>query len=161
MKSKDRIDALGNIVSEVQLKYIVKCKPTVEVTKSIAIFELLKGVYDQDQISFKETFYAIYLNRRNKVLGTFKVSEGGKHGTVVDVGMVFQVPVIMNDMLKLNASGIILSHNHPSGNPKPSDIDIQLTRKIKESCKLLDFQLLDHIIITSDSYYSFADEGIL
>ena len=161
MKSKDRIDALGNIVSEVQLKYLVKCKPTLQITKSDAIFELLKGIYDHDQINFRETFYAIYLNRANKILGVFKVSEGGKAGTIVDIGMILQVPVVMNDMLKLNASAVILSHNHPSGNSKPSQADIQVTKKVKESCNLLDFQLLDHVIVTSDSYYSFADNGEL
>ncbi|MBL7870526.1 MAG: JAB domain-containing protein, partial [Cyclobacteriaceae bacterium] len=94
-------------------------------------------------------------NRANKVLGIFEVSTGGISGTVADPKLIFAAAI------KAAASGIILSHNHPSGNLQPSQADIDLTRKIKEAGRFLEIQLLDHIIITTEGYYSFADEGLI
>jgi DNA repair protein RadC len=96
------------------------------------------------------------LNRSNAVLGILSVSKGGISGTVTDVRLIFQ------GALKTNASGIIVAHNHPSGNALPSDSDKKITQKIKEAGNLLDIQLLDHIIILPvEGYYSFADEGTI
>jgi DNA repair protein RadC len=89
------------------------------------------------------------------VLGISEISTGGFAGTVADPKVIFSIA------LKACASSIILSHNHPSGNLKPSQADLNLTRKIKSGGELLDIAVLDHIILTSDSYFSFADEGIL
>ena len=89
------------------------------------------------------------------ILGINWISKGGVSGTVVDAKIIFQAA------LKTNCSGILLLHNHPSGTLQPSDADIQITNKIKEGGKYLDISVPDHIIITSDSYYSFADEGIM
>jgi len=102
-----------------------------------------------------EEFWIILLNRANQVLEIRPISKGGISGTVVDPKMIF------HEALQLRASGIILSHNHPSANPKPSESDIQLTRKLKEGGKLLEISILDHIIIAGSSFYSFADEGAL
>lgn len=103
-----------------------------------------------------EEFYVILLNRANKVIGHRQISSGGVSGTVVDVKLIFK------EALQALASGIVALHNHPSGNLKPSEADIKLTRKIKDAAKLLDIQLLDHLIISGDKgYYSFADEGML
>lgn len=102
-----------------------------------------------------EEFWIILLNRANKVLDIRPISKGGISGTVVDPKMIF------HEALQIRASGIILSHNHPSANPKPSESDIQLTRKLKEGGKLLEISILDHIIIAGSSFYSFADEGVL
>ena len=90
------------------------------------------------------------LNRANKVLGIFEVSSGGSTGTVADPKLVFAAAI------KANACGIILAHNHPSGNLQPSQADIDLTKKMKEGGKLLEIQILDHVIITTEGYYSFA-----
>jgi DNA repair protein RadC len=102
----------------------------------------------------------LLLNRANKVLGIFEVSSGSATGTVADPKLVFAAAI------KTNACGIILAHyvkahNHPSGNLQPSQADIDLTRRMKEGGKLLEIQLLDHVILTSEGYYSFADEGLL
>jgi DNA repair protein RadC len=95
------------------------------------------------------------LNRSNRVLGISCISKGGISGTVVDVKIILQTA------LKANASGLIISHNHPSGNLTASSEDIKITVKLKNACKLLDLSLLDHLIITDEGYLSFADEGML
>lgn len=115
------------------------------------IFRLLWS----DNMTYKEEFEILLLNTANKVLGISKISEGGVAGTVVDLKIVFQTA------LNANASSIILAHNHPSGNLKPSDQDITLTKRIVEGAKLLDLKVLDHLILTYESYYSFSDEGNL
>ena len=94
-------------------------------------------------------------NRANKVLGIIELSSGGIAGTVTDPKLIFAAA------LKAGASGFLICHNHPSGNLTPSESDLLLTKKLKEGGRLLEVQLLDHIIITSESYFSFADEGIL
>ncbi len=95
------------------------------------------------------------MNRANKVLGLFEVSKGGISGTVADPKIIFTAA------LKGGASGIIVAHNHPSGNLTASQSDIDLTRKLKEAGKFLEIQLLDHVIVTTEGYFSFADEGLI
>lgn len=102
-----------------------------------------------------EEFWLIFLNRANKVIKKHPVSKGGVAGTVVDAKMIFK-PALEN-----LASSVILCHNHPSGNRTPSQEDIALTRKIKEAGRALDISIHDHIIIANDTYYSFADEGLI
>lgn len=102
-----------------------------------------------------EYFYVIFLNRANAVVFSKEISKGGFSATVVDVR------VILKYALQCNASAIILLHNHPSGNPKPSNEDILLTNKIKDAAKLLDIQVLDHFIVTYKETYSFSDNGYL
>jgi len=99
--------------------------------------------------------WALFTNRANKVLGSFLLSEGGVTGTVLDARIIFQGAILCN------ATGIILAHNHPSGNLRPSQSDLDMTKKIKEAGKLFDISLLDHIILTDEKYYSMADEGNL
>lgn len=96
------------------------------------------------------------LTRSNKVLGVASISKGGLSGRVTDVRIILQYAI------KANASGIIICHNHPSGNLNPSESDLAITRKVKDSAKLMDIQLLDHLIITPEaSYYSMADVGMI
>ena len=95
------------------------------------------------------------LNRANKVIREIQISEGGFSGTVADPKKIFKVA------LEHNASAIILCHNHPSGNIKPSDADIKLTRKLRSAGEMLDLPVIDHIILGEENYYSFADEGKL
>lgn len=102
-----------------------------------------------------EEFWIILLNRSNKIIEKLRISQGGISGTVTDVRL------IMKTGIEKLASTLILCHNHPSGNTKPSDADISITQKIKEAGTIMDITLLDHIIITDGSYYSFADEGLL
>lgn len=102
-----------------------------------------------------EEFWMLLLNRANHVVKTESISKGGINGTVVDVRL------ISKSAIETNCSGVILAHNHPSGNLKPSEQDLELTKKIKSALKLFDITLLDHIIIGDKNYFSFADEGIL
>jgi DNA repair protein RadC len=102
-----------------------------------------------------EEFWILFLNRSNRVINRMKLSQGGISGTVTDVRMV------MKKAIEYLASGIIVCHNHPSGNLNPSESDSNITRKIKEAGNLLDIQLLDHLIISEREYYSFADNGLI
>ncbi|MCI0750946.1 MAG: DNA repair protein RadC [Flammeovirgaceae bacterium] len=102
-----------------------------------------------------EEFWIILVNRANRVIKKQQISQGGVAGTVADPKMIFKVA------LEELASGIILAHNHPSGNLTASQQDIELTKKLKESGKLLEVQVLDHIIIAGNKFLSFADEGML
>lgn len=115
-------------------------------------FEILKA----DLLDIPhEAFWILLLNRANRVIKKHQISQGGVAGTVADPKIIFKVAV------EELASGIILAHNHPSGNLTASQADIDLTKKLKESGKLLDIQVLDHIIIAGKKYFSFADEGLL
>lgn len=102
-----------------------------------------------------EEFHVIYLNRANKVLSVEEISKGGLSGTVADGKVIFK------KALNKQASGIILSHNHPSGNLTPSAADKKLTNSLKEFGEMIDLQILDHLIVAQDKYFSFADEGLL
>lgn len=102
-----------------------------------------------------EEFFCVYMNRANKVIKVEQISKGGISGTVTDVRLILKTAVL------LTASGMIVAHNHPSGNLVPSESDSKITRKIKDAGQLLDIQLLDHLIIYDSDYYSFADNGLL
>jgi len=145
-------------VSEIQVSYInkIKAKETRKIKYSFDIAELLFETWNKNTIELHESFKVILLNNSNKVKGIFEMSSGGITGTLVDLRILFAVA------LKTLATSIIISHNHPSGNLKPSQSDIRLTNKIKKASELLDIKLLDHLIITpNQEYYSFADDGIL
>jgi DNA repair protein RadC len=112
--------------------------------------------WNPEIIEFVEEFKILLMNRSNSVLGILEISKGGISGTVTDVRVVFQAAI------KGNASGIIAAHNHPSGNLNPSESDTRLTQKLKEAGNLMDIQLLDHLILSTEGeYYSFADNGLL
>lgn len=122
------------------------------ITSSNLVFELMHPlIADLNH----EEFWVLYLNNSNKVVYQTPLSKGGLTGTLVDVRILFKIA------LEHQATGIILSHNHPSGKLEPSEADKRITRKIKEAGQLLDVALLDHVIVTEHGYYSFADEGIL
>jgi DNA repair protein RadC len=107
------------------------------------------------QTNFVEEFKIMLLSRHNRVLGLVDISLGGTAGTMADPKVIFAAAI------KGNASGIILAHNHPSGNLRPSQADIDLTRKIKTGGQILDIGVLDHIILTSEGFFSFTDEGMM
>lgn len=123
-----------------------------KITSSNDGFELLRG--DMMDLSHEE-FWLILLKRNNEVIKKEMLSRGGVSGTVVDAKIIFK------RALEETASGLILAHNHPSGNLKPSQEDINLTRRLKEAGKSLDISILDHLILTDSDYFSFADEGLL
>ncbi|MFO7851254.1 MAG: RadC family protein [Bacteroidota bacterium] len=102
-----------------------------------------------------EEFWLLYLNRSNKILSRHKLSQGGISGTITDVRL------IVKKALELLASSMIICHNHPSGNLDPSEADNRITQKIKEAVAYFDISLLDHIIVTDNGYYSYADNGMI
>src|SRR5450756_2280739 len=133
-------------VAEVSLTYVTKVKPSERLTVKCSrdAHKIFFDSWNQSTIEYKETVKMLLLNRANKVLGITTISEGGLSGTLMDVRMIYQYAI------KGNACGIIICHNHPSGNSNPSESDLKITQKIKEAGNLLDIQLLDHIIITPE-----------
>ncbi len=127
---------------------------TVKISSSKNCYDYIKQFYGDD-IEVWESFFILLLNRNANTIGYAKISQGGIAGTVVDVKIIAKYCI---DSL---ASACVLAHNHPSGNLQPSGEDISITRKVKEALKLLDVQVLDHVILTTEGYYSFADNGIL
>ena len=117
--------------------------------------DTLREVFKKDTFDWTEEVVMLCLNRANNVVGFYKISSGGLSSSIVDPRVIFTIA------LNCAASSIILSHNHPSGNTTPSVQDKDITKKIKDAGKLLDIGLLDHIILTDDSYYSFMEEGDL
>ena len=145
----------NSTLAEIEISYNPKYKASElpKVVTSTDGYECLKNVFPS--LDYREFFYILCLNRNNKVLGYCQISMGGVSGTVADV------KIIMQTALKSNACSIILAHNHPSGNLIPSEADKDLTKKISAAGKLLDIPVLDHLILTSESYFSFADEGLM
>ncbi len=123
-----------------------------KIISSRDAFEVFQGILSDSQY---EEFWMLLLNKANKIIKKINISEGGISGTVADPKKIFKLA------LENNASSIILSHNHPSGNIQPSDSDLKLTKKLVDAGKLLDISVLDHVIIGDEKYYSFADENML
>ncbi|RIJ46378.1 DNA repair protein [Maribellus luteus] len=140
-------------IAEVSVTYSHSVKPSnqLRVTGSKSVYEYVYPLWPD--VEYRERFAVLLLSRGLKILGLSWISTGGVSGTVVDAKLIFQVA------LKANASSIILLHNHPSGELRTSDADRRITTKLKDGAKLLDMDVPDHIILTSESYYSMADEG--
>lgn len=130
---------------------------SLKINSSKEAEKVFRSCYDitSQHLLIVESFFVLFLNRANSIIAFQHVSTGGISGTIVDPKIIYKHAI---DCL---ASGIILCHNHPSGNLKVSQADKDLTAKIKSGAKILDLELLDHIIITEDSYLSFSEEGIL
>ena len=125
-----------------------------KITSSSTAAECIRQFYGSD-INLFESFFLLLLNRANKTIGYVKISQGGVCGTVVDPKIVAKYAI---DSL---ASSVILSHNHPSGELRPSAADQDITLKIVGGLKLFDIQVLDHLILSDESFFSFKDEGYL
>ncbi len=151
------LTSLLNNVAEVQLSYKsnVPVKQRPQIQNSGDAVQVFRNFWDEDTIELQETFMIMLMNRASRVIGIYKVSQGGLTGTVVDIRLVFVAA------LKAAASNIILAHNHPSGNLNPSETDKTLTNKLRDAGKLLEIQVLDHIILSTEGFFSFADEGIM
>ena len=142
-----------NILNEITVAY--EKKTILErITSSADAEELLRPLF-KDTIEHRESMYVMFLNRSNEVLGYYLLGLGGTSGVVVDVKILFSVA------LKVNASSVIMAHNHPSGNLNLSEQDDSITKKVREGGEILDIQLLDHLVLTKHSYKSYADEGLL
>lgn len=141
-------------VSEVKITYHPKVKASerVRIYNSEDVYKLLiDNFYDKDTIEHKESFKVVLLNQANKVLGVTSISEGGISETIAYMKIILQAAILSN------ASGIILSHNHLSGNLTPSKEDNSLIQRAKESIQIMRISLLDHIIVSKEIYYIFAD----
>jgi DNA repair protein RadC len=144
-------------VAEVELVYKTKVRaserPKINASKDC--YELLLSLWNNGKMELQEEFKVLLLDRSSRVKGIYEVSMGGITGTVADPRLILAAA------LKSLSVGLILSHNHPSGNLTPSRADEELTMKIKEAAKYHDIKVLDHIILSTEGYYSFADEGLL
>ncbi|MBG6109956.1 DNA repair protein RadC [Flavobacterium sp. CG_23.5] len=143
-----------SIISALELGRRRRAEDAVELTKitsSKMIFEIMQPIIGELP---HEEFWIVYLNNSNKIISKSQLSKGGITGTLVDIRLVFKTA------LEMGATGLILCHNHPSGTLVPSDADKQITRKLKLAGESLEIKVLDHLIVTEVSYFSFVDEGI-
>ncbi|MEZ4936523.1 MAG: JAB domain-containing protein [Crocinitomicaceae bacterium] len=141
------------MMPEMKIRYRTSHVQKLKINDSKSAYSCVKELFDPDTVEYRESFYAVFLNRNNYTIGWSQISVGGLTSTILDGRILFTLALMSG------ASGIILTHNHPSGNTEPSHTDLKLTSKLVEMSKLLDIVILDHIIITSESYYSFVDEG--
>ena len=154
MLQKNKIDK--SYVHEVEIIYSNKSIfKDVFIKCADDIYKFLKQVYDLRKLDYKEFFYVVLLDRKNQVIGYSQIGVGNTFGVSVNIKEIFQLAIMSN------ASGLIISHNHPSGQLIPSEADKALTQNLKMGCKYFEIQLIDHIIITSHSYFSFSNDGIL
>ena len=128
--------------------------PRAKITSSSVAAEYARRFFNED-LTIYESFFMMMLNNSNNTTGYVKISQGGITGTLVDVRLVAKYAI---DGL---ATGVILCHNHPSGTLRPSEADKLITNKAKKALEFFDIKVLDHIILTEDSYFSFADESLL
>ena len=140
-------------IAEIKLSYSDTNKTGTSICSSKDAYRVFSNFWDKETIELFEEFNIILLKHSCEVLGVVTISKGGVAGAYVDCKLIFSAA------LKCNASSIILGHNHPSGNLKPSPQDLRLTRKIEEGSKVLDLKILDHIIVSKEGFYSFKDEG--
>ncbi|WP_242203234.1 JAB domain-containing protein [Aestuariivivens insulae] len=145
---------MKNQIAEIQLRYRPRKMKGTKITSSKTAFKVFLEHWNMDSIELYEEFKIMLLNRNNEVLGMHTLSKGGMTGTLVDLKLLFVVAI------KSAACGIILAHNHPSGNLRPSEADKNLYKKIKKASEYLDINVLDNLIISRRAYYSFADEGV-
>ena len=147
----------SNNIAEIQISYSAKIakKFRIKINKSEDAYLSFLNSWSHDLIELQEEFKILLLNNANEVLGIQNLSKGSTNGVNVDMKLLFAVA------LKACATGIIIAHNHPTGNLQPSESDKNLTNKIKDSGKLLDIKLLDHLIVTKDSFFSLADNGLM
>ncbi|WP_312090988.1 JAB domain-containing protein [Chryseobacterium sp.] len=142
-------------VSEIQVSYKPNKIVSSKIATSFDAVQIIRKFWNEETIEMQEEVKVILLNNSNCVLGIYNLSKGGITSSLVDIRLVLSVA------LKCLAQGIILVHNHPSGNLKPSSADLDIVKKLKESCKIMDINLFDSIIITKESYMSFADDGLI
>lgn len=144
-------------ISEIQVSFKprIKAKERTTIRSSKDAFRAFLFKWNEGLINYQEEFKVMLLNNANHVLGILDLAKGSMDAVTVDL------KILLATALKTSARKIILAHNHPSGNLNPSSADKQLTAQIKEASKLLDIDVCDHLVITNDDYYSFADNGIL
>ena len=142
-------------ISEINVSYINEHSGKIKASSSRDAYAIALDNWNKDTIELQEEVKVILLNRANGLVGIYSLSKGGISASVVDIKLVLSVA------LKAVASNMIIVHNHPSGNLKPSEVDISLTNRLKKAAQTVEINLLDHLIISKEGYYSLADEGDL
>ena len=142
-------------IGEVELSYKPKFRSLHKVICSEDAYRYLLSTYREGTICYKEYFKVLFLNQANQIIGYTLISEGGITETCADVRVILQAALLTNSV------AIILAHNHPSGNLKPSKQDMEITKQVKDTAQLMRIKVLDHLVLTDAGYYSFADEGLL
>ena len=142
-------------VGEVELTYKSTSRSRSKIYSSEDAYKILLPTYKEGTICYKEYFKVLLLSQSNQVLGYTLISEGGITETCADVRVILQAALLTNSV------ALVLAHNHPSGNLKPSRHDMEITTPVKEAEKLMRISVIDHLILTDAGYYSFADEGLL
>lgn len=142
-------------VGEVELTYKSTSRSRSKIYSSEDAYKVLLPTYKEGTICYKEYFKVLLLSQSNQVLGYTLISEGGITETCADVRVILQAALLTNSV------ALVLAHNHPSGNLKPSRQDMEITKQVKEAAKLMRISVIDHLILTDAGYYSFADEGLL
>ena len=142
-------------VGEVELTYKSTSKTRSKIYSSEDAYKVLLPTYKEGAICYKEYFKVLFLNQSSQVLGYTLISEGGITDTTVDVRVILQAALLTNSV------AIILAHNHPSGSMKPSRQDMEITKQVKDAARFMRITVTDHLILTDEGYYSFADEGQL
>ncbi len=142
-------------VGEVELTYKSTSRSRSKIYSSEDAYKILLPTYKEGTICYKEYFKVLLLSQSNQVLGYTLISEGGITETCADVRVILQAALLTNSV------ALVLAHNHPSGNLKPSRQDIEITKQVKDAAKLMRITVIDHLILTDAGYYSFADEGLL
>ena len=142
-------------IQEIKLHYIANTSNApITIKSSQEAFKAFKNIFDKNTLAVREEFNIIYLNRANKVIGTYQDFKGGITGVAVDLRLIFAVA------LKCLAVTIIVAHNHPTNNLKPSQEDLDITQKLHDAGKILDIKLMDHLILgTDNNFVSFVQEG--
>ena len=142
-----------NQIAEISISYTPSRNKQTKIQSSEDAYKVFKSFFAKGTIALQEQFVVMYLNNSHQVLGIYPASTGGITGTVADIRLILGVA------LKTASTAMVIAHNHPSGNLKPSKTDEVLTQKLKNAAALLDVNLLDHLIVSNNSYCSFADEG--
>jgi len=143
-------------VFELQVSFFRRSDTRIKLSSAEAVATYARSfIYREGSIQYVEQFYVLLLDRKNQLYAFKQISSGGVSATFTDPKLIFQTALLCH------ATQIILVHNHPSGNIQPSNNDLQMTKRLKEVGELLELPVLDHVIVTEESYYSFADEGRL
>ena len=145
-----------NTISEIEVAYRPLSTTILNpITQSKDAYDLIIREWDDNILEMIEEVKVIFLNRTNKQIGIYNLAKGGITGCVVDIRIILSIA------LKTLATGIILVHNHPSGNLNPSTEDRKITNELQKACKIMNIKLLDHLIVTRKGFFSFADANLI
>jgi DNA repair protein RadC len=154
---KKNVKTIYKVSSRLEKTNDIVCDSGIKITSAKKVVDSLRKIYEVEgfEIDYLEYFVVLFMNRQNKITGYSKISEGGTTGILVDGKVIFQRALLSN------AAALILCHNHPSGNLSPSEPDLKLTRDVKNFGKLIDLPVLDHVILTEESFFSFQENGLI